>query len=160
MRKKDGLVNIDTTVKTKSILEIMANNIFTLFNFLNLGLGLAIFLVGSYKNLIFLGVVICNTLISIIQEIRSKMIIDKLSIISATKVKVIRNGLEQMIKIDEIVLDDIIEASSGEQVVTDAIIVDGSCEVNEALITVNQILFIRKKEICFYLVVLLLVVSV
>jgi len=53
MRKKDGLVNIDTTVKTKSILEIMANNIFTLFNFLNLGLGLAIFLVGSYKNLIY-----------------------------------------------------------------------------------------------------------
>ena len=145
MRKKDGLVNIDTTVKTKSILEIMANNIFTLFNFLNLGLGLAIFLVGSYKNLIFLGVVICNTLISIIQEIRSKMIIDKLSIISATKVKVIRNGLEQMIKIDEIVLDDIIEASSGEQVVTDAIIVDGSCEVNEALITGESNPIYKKK---------------
>lgn len=144
-RKKNRLVNSDTTVKTKSIIEIIANNFFTLFNFLNLGLGLAIFLVGSYKNLLFLGVVICNTLISMIQEIRSKIIIDKLSIISATKVKVRRNGTEQIIKINEIVLDDILEINNGDQIITDSIIVDGACEVNESFITGESKPIYKKK---------------
>ena len=71
-RQEKGLVNYDTTVPTKSIKKILFDNFFTLFNFLNLFLGLAIFLVGSYKNMLFLGVVIINTAISTIQEIHSK----------------------------------------------------------------------------------------
>ena len=65
--KEKGLVNYNSDVKTKSIGQIIVGNFFTLFNFLNFGLALAIFLVGSYKNLLFLGVVFCNTLISTIQ---------------------------------------------------------------------------------------------
>lgn len=134
-REKDNLLNYDSVIPTKTIAHIVSNNLFTLFNFLNLALGLAVFLVSSYKNLLFLGVVVCNTIISTFQEIRSKKIIDKLSLISATNVKAIRNGSAKMIKIDEIVLDDILEINAGNQVVSDAIVMDGSCEVNESFIT-------------------------
>ena len=75
-RIKNRYVNYDTNIKTKSIGQIILYNSFTLFNILNLCLGLLIFFVHSYKNLLFLGVVVCNTLISIVQEIRSKIIID------------------------------------------------------------------------------------
>ena len=80
-----------------------------------------------------------------IQEIRSKIIIDKLSIISATKVKVRRNGTEQIIKINEIVLDDILEINNGDQIITDSIIVDGACEVNESFITGESKPIYKKK---------------
>lgn len=134
-RIEKNLVNYDTSVKTKSIKMIICNNLFTLFNFINLILALAICYVGSFKNLLFLGVVICNTLISTIQEIRAKRTIDKLSVLSATKAKVIRNSQEQIIDINEIVLNDIIKYQSGNQVITDIIIRKGKCEVNESFIT-------------------------
>lgn len=134
-RFEQNLVNYDTSVKTKSVGDIIKSNLFTLFNLLNLVLGIAVFLVKSYKNLLFLGVVISNTIISIIQEINAKRTIDKLSLIAATKIKVIRDGEEKNIAIDEVVLDDIFKLSSGNQVVTDAIIMSGECEVNEAFIT-------------------------
>lgn len=134
-QKELGLINYDTDVPTKSIKQIVSGNIFTLFNLLNIMLALAIILVGSYKNLLFLGVVICNTFISTFQEVRSKKIIDKLSLLSAHKVKVIRNRQEEKLSLNEIVLDDIVKFSLGDQVVVDTIICDGACEVNEAFIT-------------------------
>lgn len=134
-QKNLNLVNYDTDVPTKSIKQIIIGNIFTLFNLLNFCLALAIIFVGSYKNLLFFGVVICNTFISTFQEIRSKRIIDKLSLLSEHKVKVVRDRKEQRIPINEIVLDDIIKFSLGDQVVVDSIVRDGSCEVNEAFIT-------------------------
>ena len=134
-RIEKNLVNYDTSVKTKSIKMIICNNLFTLFNVINLILALALCYVNSYKNLLFLGVVICNTLISTIQEIRAKRTIDKLSVLSATKAKVTRNGEEQIIDINEILLDDIIKYQSGNQVITDIIIRKGKCEVNESFIT-------------------------
>ena len=134
-REQDNLINYDSVIPTKTMARIISNNLFTLFNFLNLGLGLAIFLVDSYKNLLFLGVVVCNTVISTFQELKTKRAIDKLSLIAATKVKTIRDGIVKTIKIDEIVLDDILEVSVGNQIVTDAIIKEGSCEVNESFIT-------------------------
>lgn len=134
-RIHDNLVNYDTSVPTKTIKQIILTNIFTLFNLLNFGLAILIVLVHSYKNLLFLGVVFCNTIISIIQEIRAKKEIDNLSIISASKVHVIRDGKEKEIAIDEIVLDDVLEIKPGEQIVTDAIIMEGSCEVDESFIT-------------------------
>ena len=130
-----GLVNKNTDVKTKSIGQIIMTNFFTLFNFLNLGLGLAIFLVHSYKNLLFLGVVICNTLISTIQEIRSKLIIDKLSLLNETRSRVIRDGVEKEIGIHEIVLGDVISLRPGNQIVTDSKLLSGEMLVNESLIT-------------------------
>lgn len=130
-----SLINYNNEVSTKSIKQIISGNIFTLFNLLNVLLALTIILVGSYKNLLFLGVVICNTFISTFQEIRSKKIIDKLSLLSQHKAKVIRNRQEKKIVLNDIVLDDIIKFSLGDQVVVDAIIRDGNCEVNEAFIT-------------------------
>ena len=133
--KKIGLVNYNFDVKTKSIGQIIMMNFFTLFNFLNFGLALIIFIVGSYKNLLFLGVVICNTLISTIQEIRSKKTIDKLSLLNETKAIVIREGKEYEIGIHEIVLGDIIKLRAGNQIVADSKIISGEILVNESLIT-------------------------
>jgi len=134
-RIKKGLNNYDTTIETKSVKQIFATNICTLFNFINLFLGLLILLVGSYKNLLFLGTIFCNTFIGIIQELRSKNIIDKLSLISSTTATVIRNKKKINIETTEIVLDDVIIFSIGKQITTDSIILEGMVEVNEALIT-------------------------
>lgn len=134
-RKEDNLVNYDTSVPTKSIKRILFENFFTLFNFLNLFLALAIFLVGSYKNMLFMIIVIINTAISTIQEIHSKRVIDKLSIIAESKAKVIRDGKKEEIHINDIVLDDILELNTGNQISTDSIILDGKVQVNESCIT-------------------------
>lgn len=143
-RKKENLVNYDTSVPTKSNLQIIGLNIFTIFNLLNAILAVAILLVGSYKNLLFMGVVVSNILISTVQELRAKRIIDKLSIIASSKVKVIREAKEQTIMMNEIVLDDIIHFESGNQIVTDSIILQGSCEVNESFITGEASTIIKK----------------
>lgn len=135
IRKKQKLVNYNADVPTKGIVNIIVDNIFTLFNLLNLGLGLLVFLVGSYKNLLFLGVVLCNTLISMIQEIRAKIEIDKLSIIAETKVNVIREEKEEIVGINDIVLDDLVNYKIGNQVVADSYIRKGVVEVNESFIT-------------------------
>ena len=144
-RKKQGLNNYNATVKTKSIKDIFKTNICTLFNFINIFLGILVFLAGAYKNLLFLGTILCNIVIGITQEIKSKRIIDKLSLISEIKVKVIRNKKEQEIKINEIVKDDIIILEPGNQITTDCKIVKGKIEVNESLIT-GEIEPIEKKE--------------
>ena len=134
-RRTNGLVNNDKPLPTKSIKRIFYDNIVTLFNVLNLLLGIAVFCVGSYKNMLFLGVMLCNTSIGIFQEIRAKRTIDKLSIVSATKVTVIRNGAKQRVGIDEIVLDDIIEFTQGNQIPVDCIVISGNCDANESLLT-------------------------
>lgn len=145
IREKQGLVNYDTAVPTKSIRQIVLSNIFTLFNLLNFVLALLVFSVGSYKNLLFMGVVVCNTVISIIQEINAKKTIDKLSIISMSKIKVIRNGELKEIGVNDIVLDDVLELSLGNQVVTDVTILEGACEVDESFITGESQTISKKK---------------
>lgn len=145
IRIRDGKVNYDTTTPSKSVKQILAENTFTLFNFINLILGVAIVLVGSYKNLLFLGVVVCNTLISTIQEIRAKKTVDKLSVISSSKARVIRDGNKKEIHINNIVLDDLVIYELGNQVVVDSKVVEGFCEVNESFIT-GEAKTIYKKE--------------
>lgn len=134
-RKSENLVNFDTTVPTKSIKSIIISNFFTIFNLMNLLLALAVFAVGEYKNMLFIGLVILNTAISTIQEIHSKKVIDRLSLISSTKVTSIRNKKLEKININEIVLDDILQFEIGNQIVTDCKILRGEIEVNEAFIT-------------------------
>ncbi len=134
-RIEKGLINCDTTTPSKSIKQILVENTCTLFNFINIVLAVAIIIVGSYKNLLFLGVVICNTLISTIQEIRAKKTVDKLSVISSSKAKVIREGKNKDIHINEVVLDDVIVYELGDQIIADSKILDGTCEVNESFIT-------------------------
>src|SRR5574344_1644537 len=116
-RVNKGLIHYDTTTPTKSVKQIILENTITLFNIINIILAVAVICVGSYKNLLFLGVVICNTLISSIQEIRAKKAVDKLSVISASKAKVIRDGKNISIMPDEVVLDDLIIYELGDQVV-------------------------------------------
>lgn len=134
-RINDKKVNYDTSTPTKSIKKILAENIFTLFNFTNIILGIAVLLVGSYKNLLFLIIISLNTTISIVQEIKSKKAIDKLAVLAQVKVNSIRDGENKEIGINEIVLDDLLLLNSGDQIVTDCEILDGSVEVNEAFIT-------------------------
>ena len=130
-----GLINTDSSVQTKSISKIVKDNLFTLFNFINFVLAGAIIYTGSFKNLLFIGVVISNLIIGIIQEIRSKRTIDKLSILSASKIDVIRNGKVSKININDLVLDDVIILNQGDQVPSDSIVISGECEANESLLT-------------------------
>lgn len=134
-RVKEGKVNVDTSLPTKSVKRIFYDNIVTLFNIINVILFLMLILVGSYKNLLFMGVIVCNTAIGIFQEIRSKSSVDKLSILVSKKVTAIRNKKETEIPIDEIVLDDIIYLKRGSQVPSDCILVSGSVYANESLLT-------------------------
>ena len=134
-RIKENKVNGNFAIKTKSIKQIIFTNVFTLFNFVNIFLAVCVFLVKSYKNMLFLGVVLWNIFIGVFQEIRSKRIIDKLSILSAKDVTVVRNGKYENIKISDIVLDDIMVLKNGNQISADAVVVEGDCEVNESMIT-------------------------
>ena len=134
-RIEEKLINYDSSVPTKSIKRIIFENSFTLFNFLNLFLGLAIFLVGSYKNMLFVGIMLVNTAISTFQGIHSKKIVDKLAIMAQSKVKVKRNSKEEEISINDLVLDDIVIFNTGSQIPTDCIILDGEVLANESFIT-------------------------
>ncbi len=134
-RIKDNLVNIYTEVGTKTVSEIVKENVLTLFNIINVVLAIAVICVGSFKNLTFIIIITINTLISIIQELRSKKTLDKLKVVAASKVHVIRNSIEKEIGINEIVLDDIIKVEIGNQIVVDSIIKDGEVEVDESFIT-------------------------
>ncbi len=148
--EEKGLVNYRSDVKTKSIWQIIAGNFFTLFNFLNLGLALAVFFVRSYKNLLFLGVVICNTLISTVQEIRSKITIDKLSLLNENKAWVVRGGITKQINMHEIVLGDVLKLNAGSQIPTDSRILFGEVLVNESLLTGEEESVSKRKSDTLY----------
>ncbi len=134
-RIREGKANGDPNVKTKSVKQIFAENIFTFFNFLNLVLAVMVFLVGSPKNALFALVILFNTAIGIIQEIRAKRTIDRLSLISAPKAHVVRDGAETEIPTAELVPDDLVIFRTGAQAAADCTVVSGECEVNESLIT-------------------------
>lgn len=145
-RIKEGKVNYDTSVPTKSIKQILANNFFTIFNLINLILGILVFSVGSYKNMLFLIVVILNTAISTIQEIHSKRVIDKLSVLASSRSKVVRNGTVQEVSINDIVMDDVIEFETGNQVPVDCNILQGNIDVDESFITGEPDTFTKQKN--------------
>lgn len=134
-RAAKGLSNGDMDVKTKSIKRIFIDNIFTFFNMINVALAVLVLITGSIRNVLFMGIIFCNIIIGIFQEIRSKRVIDKLSIISAPKAHLIRDGSEKTTPVSEVVVDDIMLLSSGKQVCADAVVVEGECEANESLIT-------------------------
>ncbi len=142
-RIQKGLVNFDDQPKTKTIQEIIASNFFTYFNFLNICLGVAVLSAGLFsgqffmglKNCLFMGVILINSIISIVEEIISKKIIDRLSLLTDCKVQVIRDGVCVLKNLDEVVLDDVISLKSGNQVVCDCKVLTGEVEVNEAFIT-------------------------
>lgn len=145
-RKSEGKVNISTNLKTKSVKRIFYDNIVTLFNLINVVLFVALLLVGSYKNMLFIGVVLANIVIGVFQEVRSKRSVDKLSILSERKITVLRDGVEREIPREEIVLDDIIVLSRGSQIPADCVLVSGECKVNESLLTGESDLIPKKVD--------------
>ncbi len=134
-RVAEGKVNTSSTVKTKSVKRIFIDNICTVFNGINVLLFILLLLVGSYKNMLFIGVVVFNTVIGIVQEIRSKKSVDALTILTESKLSVLRDGKTVRLSKDELVLDDIILLSRGNQVPADCILVQGGCYANESLLT-------------------------
>lgn len=135
VRTARGDVNIDASVKTRSIKQIVFSNTCTLFNAINFILACFVVVTGSYKNMLFMIVIVLNTAIGIIQEIRSKKTTDQLSIIASSKTKVVRDSKRQEIPLDEIVLGDVVVLGRGDQVPSDAVVVRGTCDVNESLLT-------------------------
>lgn len=134
-----GWVNEVKIGTSKSYISIFAGNIFTFFNLLCflvfIWLITIIEDVNDVKNLTFMVIIIANTLIGIVQEIRAKLTMDKLSLLSSPNVKALRNGIEQEIKLNSIVIDEIVLLESGCQVCSDSEIIEGEIEVNESLLT-------------------------
>lgn len=134
-RQQKGLVNNQKGVATKSTGQIIATNVCTLFNLINALLAGLVIFTGSYKNVLFMLVILCNLLIGIVQEIRAKRTIDKLSLISAPTATLIRQGTTVKCPVSEVVQDDICILQAGDQIYADMEILEGSCEVNESQVT-------------------------
>ena len=136
LRRNAGAGNSLPDGLTPSVRQILFKNIFTLFNLINITLALLLIIAGEPKNALFVGVAVISTFMSSFQELRAKQTLDKLSILRKGKVKAIRDGAETELDPDELVLDDIMCLSAGNQVCADAVIVktDG-LEANEALLT-------------------------
>lgn len=132
---RQGKVNRPPKKQPNSIGRIVARNTLTIFNLVNLILAVMVFIVGSYKNLLFIFIAIANTLISIINEIRAKKTIDKMRLIAEQRPAVIRNGQVRQIDQDQIVDGDLLILSLGDQIIVDSKIVEGTVEVNESFIT-------------------------
>ena len=130
-----GLSNIQPSHNTKTVGQIVRDNTLTLFNLFNFALAACIALVGAYENLLFLIIIFVNSGVGIVQEIRSKRMVEKLSLISMPKAVALRDGREQAVPVEELVLDDILVLRMGGQICADAIVAAGEVEVNEALLT-------------------------
>ena len=134
-RVSAGKVNTNTDVKTKSIAQIIAEHSFTLFNIVNVLMALLVVVTGQYKNALFMSVVLANLIIGIVQEIRAKRMIDRLSLMTAQSVCVIRDGKDTFIKPDELVIDDLVRLKTGDQIPADSILVSEHVSVDESLLT-------------------------
>ncbi|MDB1104595.1 HAD-IC family P-type ATPase [Lentilactobacillus parabuchneri] len=133
---KSGHKNTAEQSLTRSVREILQDNIFTLFNLINVVLGGLVFYTGSYKNLLFLGIAFFNTAIGIIQEIRSKRQVDKMVLLAEGKINVVRNGEDVQLRPEDIVLGDIIQLGRGDQIPVDGEVVRSrGIEVDESPIT-------------------------
>ena len=151
MKKINGLTNREVKEKialgkvnkinfetSESISTIIKKNIFTYFNVIFMILAILVAFAGTFRNLTFLIVVTINVLIGIFQQIRSKMVLDKLSLLDKCKYSIIRDNKEIIVYSDELVEGDYVKLSSGNQVPADGVLVDGKLFVNESLLTGEQ----------------------
>ena len=134
-RRAAGQTNTPPKSQTKTTGEIVRDNICTYFNLVFLVLAVMLALVRSWLNMGFLGIVFCNTLIGIVQQLRAKRTIDKLTLVSAQKIRCLRDGRWCEVPSDDLVQDDVVEFGAGDQIVADAVVLDGSAQANESLIT-------------------------
>ncbi|MGX9758639.1 HAD-IC family P-type ATPase [Clostridioides difficile] len=144
-RIDDNLINVFDNGKTKTYKQIFKDNIFTLFNLINLVLVCLLVSVGSFKNTLFIFIAVINTIIGVIQEIRAKRLLDNLSVIVSSKVSVIREKEKREIDVQELVLDDIMILKTGNQICADSKVLEGKLEVNESLITGESDIIVKSK---------------
>ena len=134
-RIAEGKVNVNENPNTRTYKQIILENTLTFFNFLNIVLLVLVLFVRSYKNSMFMGIILINTVIGIIQEVRAKKTIDKLAILTESKTVVLREGKKWSISTEKLVLDDLIFLKTGDQVPADVKVLEGTVEVNESLLT-------------------------
>lgn len=134
-RIAEGKVNVNENPNTRTYKQIILENTLTFFNFLNIALLVLVLFVRSYKNSMFMGIILINTVIGIIQEIKAKKTIDKLAILTESKTVVLREGKKWSISTEKLVLDDLIFLKTGDQVPADVKVLEGTVEVNESLLT-------------------------
>lgn len=134
-RIADGQVNAIQDSSNRSVKDIVMGNTLTFFNFINVVLLALVLSVRSYKNMLFIFIIIANTLIGIFQEIKAKITLDKLKIMTVSHVDVIRDGVKKSVTVSELVKDDVILLKSGGQIPADGVILDGEVDVNESLLT-------------------------
>ena len=134
-RIREGLVNTPVEPPSKTVPDIIKSNVFTYFNLVFTVIAVLLIIAGSFRDLTFLPIIIANTVIGIVQEIRSKSVLDKLTVLNAPKSRVIRGGSEMVIPSSELVLDDVVIFAAGNQIPADAEVIDGQIQVNESLIT-------------------------
>ena len=130
-----GLVNVTRDKASKSAGQIIRSNLFTYFNLIFFLLAGVLIYEGSYNNLTFLGVVFANTIVGVVQELKAKRVLDKLRLVAAPESIAIRDGQEIRIPSEELVLDDIVLLTAGNQICADCVVCDGELTVNEALVT-------------------------
>ena len=126
-----GNVNINENPNTRTYKQIILENTLTFFNFINAVLLVLVLVVGSYKNAAFVGIIVINTVIGIIQEIRAKKTLDKLAILTASMSVVVRDGQEVKIPTEELVLGDVVLLRSGDQIPADAVVQIGRASCRE-----------------------------
>ena len=136
--REAGGGNRATADPGKSLMKILSDNLFTLFNLLNVVLAVALALVHAWRNMLFLGVVVSNTLIGTVQELRAKKTVQRLRLLSQAPVKVIREGTEVKIEAEACVRGDLVVLRAGDQVPADAVMVSGKCACSEAVLTGEQ----------------------
>ncbi len=134
-RVEEGLTNRADISTDKTTKEIVISNVFTYFNLIFLVITILLIMVGSFRNLTFLPIIIGNTIIGIVQEIRAKKTLEKMSLLNAPHADVIRNGSVKQISTEELVKDDVILLTAGKQICADAVVISGNIQVNESLLT-------------------------
>ena len=134
-RVEEGLTNRTDISTDKTTKEIVISNVFTYFNLIFLVITILLIMVGSFRNLTFLPIIIGNTVIGIVQEIRAKKTLEKMSLLNAPRADVIRNGSVKQISTEELVKDDVILLTAGKQICADAVVISGNIQVNESLLT-------------------------
>ncbi len=134
-RIEEGKTNKTTNNTTRSYKQIILGNTITFFNIINVILLAMVLSVGSFKNTLFIFIILTNTVIGIVQEIRTKKTLDELAILTASQVQAVRGGKYVTVNVDEIVLDDLIVLKAGDQIPADAVVQKGHLEVNESLLT-------------------------
>ena len=138
VRVANNQVNKSNVKTDKSVKEIVTSNVFTYFNLIFAVLAVLLIIAGAFRNLTFLIIVIINTVVGIVQELRSKKVLDEMNLLNAPFSTAIRDGEKVEVKSDDLVKDDVVFLKSGDQICADGVVLDGTLLVNESLLTGEQ----------------------